>query len=234
MIKAVYPTEAAKLGVIAVTYRAGSLSIYGTCPQYCNLLPKPKEGSTKIDQKYLKNELLAIPRNGHAWSYTHFSCDELTPSFTGSVLNISTDTIEDAIYTHALQFPTVYAAPLSDTQWPRKICRVQFIRCPAELHKHITCQTCGGGQPLCARRNRNYIIVFVAHGTRKKLVGSDEPGGCYAAQGNCLWQWRRTMELQGRLAWDESQDPERLIIWAKSLPQGTLLRHRVSGDIGLC
>lgn len=234
MIKAVYPTEARKLGVIAATYRAGPLSIYGTCPQYCSLLPKPDQGSTQIDWNYLEKELTAVPPRGHAWSYTHFSWRELTPFPTGSVLNLSTDKIEDAIFTYSLTFPVVYAAPATDTQWPRKIHGIQFIRCPAELNKRVTCQTCGGGKPLCARRDRKYIIVFVAHGSTKHLVGAKKQGGCYATQGNCLWQWKRTMELQGRLAWNETLDPERLVTWAKSLPPGTLLRHRISGDIGQC
>lgn len=233
MLKCVYPTEARKLGVIAATYRSGAMSIYGTCPSYCSLLPKPQEGVQQIDWKYFDTEIEAVPRNGVAWSYTHFDYKELPYLNYGTVLNVSTDTIENAITAHQAGYPVAYAAPVQDTQWPRRIGGVRFIRCPAELHKHITCQTCGGGQPLCARRKRDYIIVFVAHGTGKALVGSSTTGGCYAASGNCLWQWRRTLGLNGKSTWDETDDPERLLAWTRALPPGTLLRHRISGDIGL-
>lgn len=232
MIKCIYPTEAKKLGVIAATYRSGALSIYGTCPNYCNLLPKPKEGITKIDWDYLTLENEAVPRQGIAWSYTHFNYEDIPIYYQGTTLNISTDTINNATMAFLMGHPVAYAAPLTDTQWPRKINTIQFIRCPAETNTHITCQTCGGGIPLCARRNRQYIIVFVAHGTVKHLVGHSQPGGCYASTGNCLWQWKNTLNLKGRNTWDENQDPERLLAWVKSLPPKTLLRHRISGDIG--
>lgn len=233
MIKCIYPTQAAKLGIIAATYRAGPEHIFGTCPRSCQLLPQPDKGSTQIDWTYLETELKAVPRNGQAWSYTHFSWEHLTPFQTGSVLNISTDTIEDALFTYTLNYPVVYTAPTTDTQWPRKIHGIQFIRCPAEINKSLTCQTCGGGNPLCARRNRSYVIVFVAHGSNKQQINGKTQGGCYAAQSNCLMQWKATQQGKGLLVWDEAKDPERLVCWAKSLPQGTLLRHRISGDIGL-
>jgi hypothetical protein len=233
VLKCVYPTEAKKLGVIAATYRSGDLSIYGTCPYYCSLLPKPKEGTQKIDWTYFGMEIKAVPRGGVAWSYTHFNYDEIPKTNHGTTINISTDTIEDAITAYRAGYQVAMASPTTDTQWPRRINGVRFIRCPAELHKHVTCQTCGGGQPLCARRNRDYVIVFVAHGTQKALVGQDKQGGCYASTGNCLWQWRRTLEMKGPNTWNETDDPERLSAWVRALPPNTLLRHRISGDLGI-
>lgn len=235
MIKAIYPTQANKLGVIAATYRAGTESIFSTCPVTCNLLPKPLEGTTLIDISYLRSEMMAVPRDGVAWSYTHFPPTEV-PQFkfpVQSTLNYSTNNITEALsYAHQ-QYPTVYAAPATDTQWPRRIQGIQFIQCPAELHKHITCQTCGGGKPLCARANRDYVIVFVAHGSAKHKVGVPEAGGCYATVGHCLIQWTSTKDGIGPTTWNEVNDPDRLQAWTAALPKGTLLRHRISGDIGL-
>lgn len=232
MLKCVYPTQASKLGVIAATYRSGSTALYDTCPSTCNLLPSKTLGTTKIDWNYFDTELEAVPRNGLAWSYTHFSHTEIPKYNYGTTFNISTDTIEEAIASRVGRYPTVYATPYEDQQWPRRIQGIQFIRCPAELHKHITCQTCGGGKPLCARRNRDYVIVFVAHGTLKHLIGKAQ-GGCYASIGHCAVQWRNTLQGKGKTTWDELDDPERLLAWTASLPPGTLLRHRVAGDIGL-
>jgi hypothetical protein len=87
----------------------------------------------------------------------------------------------------------VYAAPLeSADQWPQKIHNVTFARCPAELADNFSCQQCGGGRPLCARGARDFVVVFVAHGTGKKKVGKDEDGGCYAASGPVAIQWHNT------------------------------------------
>ena len=195
MLKAIYPTAARKLGVIAATYRAGNESVYSSCPSTCSLLPKPLEGTTLVDIAYLKAETLAVPRNGVAWSYTHFHPTEV-PNFDypiQSTLNFSTDHLSDALSFAHQGLPTVYAAPATDLEWPRRIQGVRFVRCPAELHKQVTCQSCGGGKPLCARKDRNYVVVFTAHGTAKNKVGDNEPGGCYASVGRCRTQWNSTM-----------------------------------------
>lgn len=233
MLKCKYPTEANKLGTIAATYRSGDRSIFGTCPSTCSLLPKPLEGTQQIDWKYFDTEIQAVPRHGVAWSYTHFSHTEVPLLTEGTTINISTDTLNDALTSYETHHPTVYAAPANDLEWPRRIQGVQFIRCPAEIHKHITCQTCGGGQPLCARRDRTYVIVFVAHGAAKKHVGQPMQGGCYASVGHCLIQWKSTLNGTGATTWDETHDPDRLLAWTRSLPPKTLLRHRINGDIGL-
>jgi hypothetical protein len=36
----------------------------------------------------------------------------------------------------------------------------------------------------------------------------------------------------GKTTWNETDDPERLLAWTRSLPPKTLLRHRIAGDIG--
>lgn len=233
MLKCIYPTRTRKLGIIAATYRAGSDSIYGTCPSTCSLLPKPPEGTATLDHAYLDIELQAVPRNGIAWSYTHFPYTEIPNDHPGTTINISTDTITAALNSTSHKYPTVYAAP-KNTQWPQRINNTRFIRCPAELHRQVTCQSCGGGQPLCARRDRNYVIVFVAHGALKKYVGDEKKqGGCYASTGPCSTQWISTMEGIGPTTWNEDHDPKRLLNWTAALPPGSFLRHRVTGDLGL-
>jgi hypothetical protein len=47
---------------------------------------------------------------------------------------------------------------------------------------------CGNGRPLCARPERDYVVVFVAHGTSKKRVGTGT-GGCYGSSGPVAIQW---------------------------------------------
>ena len=236
MLKCIYPTEASKLGFIAATYRSGNTSPFGSCPSTCALLPTHLRhtATTKVDYTYLEHERKSVPRNGVAWSYTHFHPQLLNIDFhdtSKSILNISTDDYITAATFAANQIPTTVAAPANDTQWPRRINNVRFVRCPAETNKHVTCQTCGGGKPLCARPKRDYVIVFVAHGATKNNVGKNT-GGCYAYTGNCRTQWYNTLYGIGPTTWNEVADPERLFSWTKSLPYKTLLRHRISGDIG--
>ncbi len=235
MIKCIYPTQARKLGLIAATYRSGALSIFNSCPKSCPLLPQHhrNEGTSILDLNYLNTERQAIPRNGMAWSYTSFPPVPILRNTNTklSTLNISTvDTFHAAQYTKN-NYDVTYTAPATDTQWPRRIHDTLFIRCPAEINKNISCNRCGNGRPLCARQKRNYVIVFTAHGKHKKAVAT-KTGGCYAANFPCAIQWKSTRDGTGPTTWSESKDPERLIVWAQSLPPRTLLRHRVAGDLG--
>jgi hypothetical protein len=102
---------------------------------------------------------------------------------------------------------------------------VQFLRCPAELSDDFNCQRCGNGRPLCARGDRDYVVVFVAHGSGKKKVGTGK-GGCYAAGGPTAIQWHGT-RTKGA-----ADDVQTLRDFARALPYGSMLRHHVAGDIG--
>lgn len=237
MIKCVYPTQAAKLGFIAATYRTGNTSMFGSCPMSCPLLPlhRRSEGSANFDKTYLQAERLAVPPRGLAWSYTHFAPHTLFKNPDDpkqSAINISAENPHAAARLAQQGYDTTYTAPHTDTQWPRRIDNVQFVRCPAETNKHITCQNCGSGQPLCARQRRSYVIVFVAHGGQKRSVAT-KTGGCYAANFPCKIQWQSTITGGKRNNWNDADDPDRLVAWAKHLPPGTLLRHRIAGDLGI-
>jgi hypothetical protein len=226
MLKTVAVSMNKKTGPIAVTYRAGISETYGTCPKTCQLNPAPSTGADEIDSEYLSALLDAVPRNGVAWTYSHFPADQLPmPEHGRTVINASCDSMEGAIKAYSIGRPAVVAAP-AGTQWPYKFEGVNFVRCPAELSDNFTCMQCGNGSPLCARRTRDYVIVFVAHGTGAKKVGTDCAGGCYAASGHVAIQWHGTRKSGA------ADDAAALIKFAKSLPPGSMLRHHVAGDIG--
>jgi hypothetical protein len=135
--------------------------------------------------------------------------------------------VADAVRTVELGRPAVYAAPFDTAdQWPRKIHGVTFARCPADLSDTFTCQQCGNGSPLCARGDRDFVVVFVAHGTGKKRVGSDTGGGCYAASGPTAIQWHGTKKT------GKANDAEAVRDFAKALPRRSMLRHHIAGDVG--
>ncbi len=228
MLKTVAVSSNRKTGPIAVTYRAGEHETYATCPKSCALHPKGEAGAELIDADYLAALVAAVPRNGQAWTYSHFPAELLPIAKPGeTVINASCDSMLDAVLAVEAGRPAVFAAP-AGTDWAGGIeyRGVKFIRCPAELADNFTCAQCGNGNPLCAQAGREYVIVFVAHGPNAKKVGKAIPGGCYASTGPSVIQWHGTRKT-GR-----ADDAAALVQFARSLPPGSLLRHHIAGDIG--
>lgn len=211
-----------KLGGTAATYRRGGQT-FSTCPSTCPLNPNPEHSTDEIDRGYLARIRRAVPRNGVAWLYTHFSWRRLRPAKPGEVVvNFSADNIADAVEATEAGFPAVVTLPLEAPTGVIKFNDTRIIPCPENVNNKTTCKKCGGGVPLCARNDRDYVISFRAHGTSKKKVGDpNAQGGCYAAAGRVRMQWEKC----------EDND-ESLLDWVESLPEGTLLRHHVAGDIG--
>jgi hypothetical protein len=228
MLKTVKISANSKTGPIAVTYRSGEHETYGTCPTSCSLHPKSETGTSQIDSEYLQAVFDSVPRGGQAWTYSHFAAEALPfPQPNKTVINASCDTTAEAVRAFELGRPAVYAAPLETAdQWPQKIHGINFVQCPAEKADNFNCQQCGGGRPLCARPFRNFVVVFVAHGTGKKKVGKDEKGGCYAASGPTAIQWHNTRKKGA------PNDAAALRAFARGLPHGSFLRHHIAGDCG--
>jgi hypothetical protein len=228
MLKTVAVSGNSKTGPVAVTYRSGEHQTYGTCPRTCALHPRSDTGAAQIDVQYMAAVEDAVPRNGKAWTYSHFPAEALPMPKPGkTVFNASCDTVADAVRAVEQGRPAVYAAPHDTADvWPRLIHGVRFVRCPAELSETFTCSQCGNGDPICARGDRDIVVVFVAHGTGKKRVGTGKGGGCYAASGPVSIQWHGTRSKGAK------NDAEAVRAFARSLPSGSLLRHHVAGDIG--
>jgi hypothetical protein len=228
MLKTVPVSSNRKTGPIAVTYRAGACNTFGTCPKTCGLNPSPSTGAAKIDADYLAAVLDAVPRNGVAWTYSHFPAAEIPAPVPGkTVINFSADTMDAAVDALSSGRPAVVVAP-AGTVWDGGVeyRGVKFVQCPAEKSEGFTCMQCGGGLPLCARPKRDYVVVFVAHGTGARKVGLNENGGCYAASGPTAIQWHGTRKSGA------ANDADALRVFARSLPPGSFLRHHVAGDVG--
>ena len=227
MLKTVQKSANRKTGPIAVTYRAGVHETYATCPSTCALHPKGEKGGDLIDGDYLDAVREAVPAGGTAWTYSHFDASLLPQWAEGeTVINASCDTVGEALRAVKLGRPVVYVAPADTaTSWPAKHGGIRFVRCPSELADNFTCDNCGGDRPLCARAERDFVVVFVAHGPSKAKVGKG--GGCYAAGGPTAIQWHGT-RTEGA-----ANDAQALRAFAASLPWGSKLRHHVAGDLGL-
>lgn len=226
MLKTVRQSANSKTGPIAVTYRAGAVSMYGTCPAMCPLNPAPAAGAAVIDRGYLAALRRAVPRNGRAWTYSHFPAEKLPmPAAGETVINFSADTLKSAMRARRLGRAVTLTIP-AGAPIPERAEGTRFVRCPAEVSDSITCSNCGNGEPLCARGDRDFVVVFTAHGSQARLVGADVAGGCYGSGGHVAMQWRATSQKGA------PDDAAALESFAASLPPGSFLRHHVVGDIG--
>jgi len=227
MLKTVAVSSNKKTGPIAVTYRAGRSDVFGTCPKTCKLNPRPDCGSAGVDRAYMRAVYDAVPRGGLAWTYSHYDFKTLPKPAPGkTTINASADTVAAAVRAFRAGSPVCYTAPEGDAGlFPAVIKGIKFVRCPAELSKTFTCADCGNGQPLCARGNRPYVIVFTAHGPQKKRVGTGT-GGCYGTSGPVAIAWHGTKKTGAQ------NDAAALATFAAGLRRGSLLRHHVLGDLG--
>lgn len=238
MIKTVAISQANKTAGIAITYRAGKKHIFDTCPASCELNASGRGcAPSEIDAEYLDAVLDSKPRGGHGFTYSHFNplfwAHKLSPLKT--VINFSAASIKAAAASIASGVPAV--AVVAADFWGKNgnaknttADGVRGVRCPAEYNDGIGCVNCGGDKaPLCARLERDYFIVFTAHGAQKKAAGNpDDAGGCYAGNGRTLIHWRDTMAADD----DGKTDGERLRDFVKTLPPRSIIRHHVAGDIG--
>jgi|TARA_R110002020_G_scaffold5781_10_gene23693 hypothetical protein len=236
MISGTPISRAKKTAGMAVTYRAASGEMYGTCPDSCPLKPTTT-GTTEIDRDYEAAVRRAVPRRGVAFLFTHFPPSRWAePNQPGrTVFNVSADSLSDAAryIKRGVAAVAVVAADYWEGRASAKVTEsdgVRMVRCPDEL-TGIGCARCGSGEPLCARSDRNYGIVFTAHGSGKRLAGdNDERGGCYAGYHRTAHHWRRLSECDAATATES--DGEHAERFAAGLAPRSVLRHHVAGDIG--
>ena len=236
MLNTVENSRAKKTAGLAVTYRAASGDMYGTCPDTCPL--KPTTTLTHdIDRDYESAVRRAVPSKGAAFLFTHFDPAQWAEQNTGApnqtVFNHSADTLADAARHIRNGAASVAVVPADywngrDSAKVTDAGGVKMVRCPNET-TGIDCANCGNGTPLCARPNRDHGIVFTAHGASKRKAGDNATaGGCYAGGGNVALHWRHLSE---RNEITES-DAAHIKRFATGLAPRTILRHHIAGDIG--
>ena len=240
MLKLVEKSQAKKTTDIAVTYRSGSDSVFGSCSTTCPLNPVQDKSTDEIDWDYLKTVLHAVAKKGKAFTFTHFKLEnepldklfllhDIKVNENTTTINRSTDSLDEAVAVHSKMFPTAVTLPYKNVRKNFTYKNVRFIRCPAEYSKRVTCKNC----QLCTRKLRNFVIVFYAHGSQKKLVGDEKNGGCHGTFGNVRYQWEHTKNNVKFVSSNYSvQERKDLKDFANSLDEGTLLRHHVVGDFG--
>ena len=75
--------------------------------------------------------------------------------------------------------------------------------------------------------NLDYFKYF-RYGSKKKLVGDEEQGGCYGTYGRVRLQWEHTRKNVS----ENHSDKKTLLQFLQQLPYGTNIRHHIVGDVG--
>jgi len=128
----------------------------------------------RIDKPALAALVGATAHLGPAWTYTHKSDFLAIAGANASgnlVINLSADDLADADALAATGAgPVCVTLPSSAPRGGRTPAGRLVAICPAQLRKETNCANCGNGSPLCARRDRDYVIGFRAHGSRAKRI----------------------------------------------------------------
>lgn len=114
-------------------------------------------------------ELVSANHGKRGFTYTHHARTieniALIRAATqlGFTINISCDTVSEAISEYNLGYHAVTTILPIDAPNVDRTHGVPIVACPAEKTDRVTCSTCA----MCYKPDRKYIIGFRAHGTRK-------------------------------------------------------------------
>lgn len=118
----------------------------------------------------LKLRQLAMVNAGkRGFTYTHYPDTEenlqaiSAANDAGLTVNLSANSVGHAIELARHGLPVAAMVPIDHGNETRTIDGVKFITCPATYREGITCATC----KLCSIQNRDAVIAFPAHGSRK-------------------------------------------------------------------
>jgi len=137
-----------------------------------DLIPLATDGERIDGDKLAQLTTASAKRNKRGFTYTHYPLSAANVSELrqankrGFTVNASTNNTAEAIAaykTHKL--PTVTVLP-TDAPNVETIDGVKIVACPADKSKRVNCGNCAAN--MCANPNRDFIIGFRAHGTKKK------------------------------------------------------------------
>lgn len=123
----------------------------------------------ELDRDYLHMLTSAALTTGFRWIWGYTHVQEVTPDDipAGYVMNRSCETESDVQHAVDLGMPAVISSHVvkhGDIVAGRRV-----IQCPATRSDDIDCSTCGGSAgPICARENRETVVLFPLHGSGAK------------------------------------------------------------------
>ena len=138
-----------------------------------DLLNSPLDKET-IDFKALV-QLIKANKGKRGFTYTHYKLNLQNRAAIdysnqqGFTINISTETIDQAVKSFKAGRPTVTLIPEDAPKVTRTKEGINIVRCPAtnDTKTNIDCNQC----ELCQDQDRAYIIGFPVHGVKKRSLG---------------------------------------------------------------
>jgi hypothetical protein len=119
------------------------------------------------------SELVSANRGKRGFTYTHYPMTRTnkrivkTANDSGFTINVSCETVQDAVKHHKQGLPSVTLLPI-DAPPKTEHDGVVVATCPA-TYMDTSCKECG----LCARSDRKVVVGFPVHGTRKNAAASN-------------------------------------------------------------
>jgi hypothetical protein len=110
-----------------------------------------------------------------AWTYTHWDRKRYGATLKratqlGLTVNVSTESPQDAVNAFRAGFPTALVCHPDQRKSLQLAPDVKGVVCPS-FTAGLTCDACGGKKgPLCARADRNYVVLFPSHGPGGKKL----------------------------------------------------------------
>lgn len=131
----------------------------------------PGDG-THIDDQALE-QLLKANVGKRGFTYTHYIPDSVNAktiamaNLWGFTVNLSAESLEQADeYTDLGIGPVVAVVPSTQLENTKTPAGRRVVICPAVVRDDVSCQSC----QLCARRDRESVIGFPAHGSGTKRI----------------------------------------------------------------
>jgi len=150
-----------------------------SCPHSCGLHPSKwmKDGEDWTEKEGAVNWTAmraidkACRKHEHVFGYTHRRGADAEKAYKlkSIVMNVSCDTRSEVFEYVGKGLDVVTIVPeLKKKAWVDN--GVRFVGCPAQTIEGVSClgaKPCGGKKgPLCARKNRGYVVVFEDHSAR--------------------------------------------------------------------
>ena len=114
------------------------------------------------------SELVSANQGKRGFTYTHYPMTRTnkrivkTANTSGFTINVSTETLNDAVKYHRQGVPTVTLLT-EDAPKALKYKGVDIVACPA-TYRETNCKDC----KLCSIAKRDFVVGFPVHGTKKK------------------------------------------------------------------
>jgi len=184
-----YSTCYAKSGPLAIHWKAVDSKRGTDWTAFCQSIASLPDGQlwrhnqagdlpgtdARIDAQALK-ALVRANRGRRGFTYTHKPMTTANAravshaNANGLTVNLSADTLAQVDTLKALNIgPVVVVLPWDQTENIKTATGHTVVICPATQRDNVTCASC----KLCAWSERDVVIGFPAHGSKKKQVKSD-------------------------------------------------------------